>query len=442
MRALARSDEADDFAVAFSDVVGEPSVALTDLSLRPQFGAKIYELNGSITGLSSRRDTRSEVTLDGRVDEFGTARVRGQLNPFAASENTDLNVMFKNVDMVSASPYAMKFAGYQIAEGRISLDLQYKVRENALEGNNQIVLDNLTLGERTDSPDALQLPLRLALAILRDNDGRIELGLPVTGRLDDPQFAYGALLWKALGNVLSRTVLAPLRALGNLLGGGEQVETVQFEPSSAVLQPPEREKLVQVARLLSRRAQLKLSVPAQYSDLADGAALRERALDQVVAARAGIKQTEHEELALEQRGVRAALRALYAERFGAADLALQRTTAERAAAGPPPVAGTTVKADMAKTALPLSRRMGNLILGEPQVADSGAFYRALHQGLVQRQVLPADALQRLGTERADAILAALSAAGTSAASASATPPEKVLAEAGKPVSLKLALTAK
>jgi hypothetical protein len=200
----------------------------TDLSLRPQFAAKIYELNGVVTGLSSKRDARSQIELDGRVDEYGMARVRGQLNPFVLADNTDLNVVFKNVDMVSASPYSMKFAGYKIAEGKISLDLQYKVRNSQLEGNNQVVLDNLTLGERIDSPDALKLPLELALAILKDSNGRIDLGIPVSGNLNDPSSAM-ARWWKALGNIMTKIVTSPFRALGSLFG----VSGESWKPSSS-----------------------------------------------------------------------------------------------------------------------------------------------------------------------------------------------------------------
>ncbi|MEO8655933.1 MAG: DUF748 domain-containing protein, partial [Ramlibacter sp.] len=186
----------------------------TDLSLRPQFAAKMYELNGVINGLSSNRDARSQVELDGRVDEFGVARIRGELNPFAPANNTDLNLVLRNADMVPASPYTMKFAGYKIAQGKLSVDLRYQVRNGQLEGTNQIVIDNLTLGERVDSPDALKLPLELAIAILKDSDGRIDLGVPISGNLDDPQFSYGAIIWKAIGNLLTRIVTAPFRALG------------------------------------------------------------------------------------------------------------------------------------------------------------------------------------------------------------------------------------
>jgi len=415
-----------------------------DLSLRPQFAAKIYELNGVVTGLSTKRDARSQIELDGRIDEFGLARVRGQLNPFAPTDNTDLNVVFKNVDMVSASPYTMKFAGYKVAEGKISLDLQYKVRNRQLDGTNQIVLDKLTLGERIDSPDALKLPLELALAILKDSDGRIDLGLPVSGDMSDPQFSYGALIWKAVGNVLTKIVTAPFRALGNLLGiSADKLEAIDFDAGSAVLLPPEREKLKQVAQILAKREQLKLAVPAQYSDT-DAAALRAQAVRRAVAAKAGIKLEAGEEpgpLNLGERKIRSALRDLYAERFGKAELDKQKKAAE--AAAPAAAAAASASASTPATAsIPVWQRLGKLIEGEPQVADTGAFYKGLREQLEAKQPLPADALSKLGSQRSAAILAALQQDGTPASRVSAGAPEKTDAAPGKLVGLKLGLAAK
>ncbi|MGK5040610.1 DUF748 domain-containing protein [Janthinobacterium sp. GB1R12] len=411
-----------------------------DLSLRPQFAAKIYELNGVVTGLSTKRDARSQIELDGRIDEFGLARVRGQLNPFAPTDNTDLNVVFKNVDMVSASPYTMKFAGYKVAEGKISLDLQYKVRNRQLDGTNQIVLDKLTLGERIDSPDALKLPLELALAILKDSDGRIDLGLPVSGDMNDPQFSYGALVWKAVGNVLTKIVTAPFRALGNLLGiSADKLEAIDFDAGSAVLLPPEREKLKQVAQILAKREQLKLAVPGQYSDT-DGAALRAQAVRRAVAAKAGIKLEAGEEpgpLNLGERKVRGALRDLYGERFGKAELDKQKKAAESAA--PAPAAASASASAPAAAKIPVWQRLGKLIEGEPQVADTGAFYNGLRERLEAKQPLPADALSKLGAQRSAAILAALQQDGTPAARVSAGAPEKTDAAPGKLVGLKLGL---
>lgn len=419
----------------------------TDLSLRPQFSAKIYELNGLVNGLSSNRGARSQIELDGRVDEFGLARIRGELNPFAPRNNTDINVVFKNVDMVATSPYSMKFAGYKVAEGKISLDLQYKVRDSQLEGSNQIIIDKLTLGERVDSPDALKLPLQLAIAILKDSEGRIELGLPISGNLSDPKFSYGAVIWKALGNLLSRIVTAPFRALGKLLGvQGEKLESIDFDAGSAKLLPPEREKLNQVAQILAKRVQLKLSVPGQYSEAADGAALRARAVRLEIARRAGIKLQAGEEpgpVDFGDRAVRGAMRDLYAERFGDADLDKQKKAAEGGVAAPAVAASLpSSQAEAAQAKLPVWQRVGKLIQGEPQVADASAFYNQLQQRLNQNQPLAADVLAKLGAQRAAAILAALKEAGVDPARVAAAAPEKVESAVGKPVPLKLGLAAK
>ncbi|MRW94267.1 DUF748 domain-containing protein [Duganella sp. FT80W] len=432
----------------------------TDLSLRPQFAAKIYELNGVITGLSSKRDARSQIELDGRVDDYGLARVRGQLNPFVPTDNTDLNVVFKNVDMVSASPYSMKFAGYKIAEGKISLDLQYKVRNNQLEGNNQIVLDKLTLGERIDSPDALKLPLELALAILKDSDGRIDLGIPVSGNMNDPSFSYGAVVWKAIGNIMSKVVTAPFRALGNLFGiSGDKLEAVEFDAGSDVVLPPEREKLQQVAKILVKKPELKLAVPGLYNEANDGAALREQALRRVVLAKADIKLAASEQpgpLDIGQRKIRSALRDLYAERFGSAELDKQKKAAEAAAGGGGGGGGgggngnggngggsdggaASANAGTPKK-LPMLQRLGKLVQGEPQVADATDFYDKLQQRLVQNQALPKDALPQLGARRSAAVLAVLKEAGASSASVAAVATTD--STAGKPVLLKLELSAK
>jgi hypothetical protein len=403
----------------------------TDLSLRPQFGAKIYELNGVITGLSSKRDARSQIELDGRVDDYGLARVRGQLNPFVPADNTDLNVVFKNVDMVSASPYSMKFAGYKIAQGKISLDLQYKVRNGQLDGNNQVILDNLTLGERIDSPEALKLPLELALAILKDSNGRIDLGIPVSGNMNDPSFSYGAVVWKALGNIMTKVVTAPFRALGNLFGvSGDKLEAVEFDAGSDTVLPPEREKLKQVAQILAKKPQLKLAVPGLYNEANDGAALRAQALRRDVLARAGIKLEANEQpgpLDIGQRKVRGALRDLYGERFGAQELDKQKKAAEVADAG----------AEQKK--LPVLQRLGKLVQGEPQVADPAAFYGDLQKRLEQNQALPKDALPQLGARRAAAVIGVLKDAG---AAATAAAPAATDSDAGKPVAVKLELSAK
>ena len=305
---------------------------------RPQPAAAIrrQDLRTERRGQRACRPTgrsRSQIELDGRVDEFGLARIRGELNPFAPRNNTDVNVVFKNVDMVPASPYTMKFAGYKIAEGKISLDLQYKVRDGQLEGANQIVIDKLTLGERVDSPDALKLPLQLAIAILKDSDGRIDLGLPVSGNINDPQFSYGAIIWKAIGTLLTKIVTAPFRALGGLLGGQRR------EAGGHRFRSGQRPAAAAGARKVQAGGAAAGQAPA-IETLGAGAVqrggrwrgARARAVRVEIARRAGIRLEPGEEPGpadLGNRAVRSAVRELYAARFGDAELDKQKKAAGR-----------------------------------------------------------------------------------------------------------------
>ncbi|MBL0392808.1 DUF748 domain-containing protein [Ramlibacter monticola] len=433
----AKAAAAEAFPVRIHRVrLEDAKVDFTDLSLRPQFAANIYELQGAINGLSTQRDARTQVELDGRVDEFGLARVRGEFSAFAPKEDTDLQVVFRNVNMVPASPYSMKFAGYRIAEGRISLDLGYKVKSGRLEGKNQVVIDRLTLGEQVESPDALKIPLQLALAILTDSNGRIDLGLPVSGSLDDPEFSYAAVVWKALGNVLTKIVTAPFRALGAALGiQSENLDAIEFDPGSAKLLPPEREKLLQVAHILEKRTQLKLAVPAPFSEAADGAALRRSALRADVTRLAGIQVPPGQEpgpIDVEDQAVRVALRDLYAQRFGKEELAKALAPpGQTAPAAAPLLAGATRPATPAQ-----GLAMG--APGEPQEAEAARQYAALQRRLEETQPLPPEALQRLGEQRAMTIVETLLASGVATERASSTPAKAIEGSARSvPVSLEL-----
>jgi hypothetical protein len=249
-----------------------------------------------------------------------------------------------------------------------------------------------------------------------------------------------------VGNVLTKIVTAPFRALGNLLGiSADKLEAIDFDAGSAVLLPPEREKLKQVAQILAKREQLKLAVPGQYSDT-DAAALRAQAVRRAVAAKAGIKLEAGEEpgpLNLGERKIRGALRDLYGERFGKAELDKQKKAAESAVPATAAAAAASASASAPAAAkIPVLQRLGKLIEGEPQVADTGAFYNGLREQLEAKQPLPADALSKLGTQRSAAILAALQQDGTPAARVSAGAPEKTEAAPGKLVGLKLGLAAK
>jgi hypothetical protein len=248
-----------------------------------------------VTGLSTDPETTAQVELDGKVDEFGSARVRGSVQPFKATDFTDLKLTFRNLEMANLTPYSGKFAGRRIDSGRLSVDLEYKIKNRQLAGENKFVINKLKLGERVDSPDAMKLPLDLAIALLEDSNGIIDIDLPISGSLDDPKFSYGKIIWKAIVNVLTKLVTAPFRALGKLLGvSSEKLEAVTFDPGSSKLLPPEQEKLKMLAEAMAKRPALTLTLEPGFDPVADRRALQEQAMRREAATVAGIKPAPNE----------------------------------------------------------------------------------------------------------------------------------------------------
>ncbi|HYQ61508.1 MAG TPA: DUF748 domain-containing protein [Desulfatiglandales bacterium] len=271
-------------------------VQYSDLLLRPQFSALIHELKGVISGLSSDTKSLAGMKLDGRVDEYGLAKIDGALNPFDPKANTEVKLVFRNVEMASLTPYSAKFAGYRIASGKLSVDVQYKIKDSKLTGDHRIIMDKLTLGERVESPNAMNLPLDLALALLKDADGKIDLGLPVSGDLDNPQFSYGQLILKAIVNLFTKIITAPFALLGQLIGvESSKLDWVGFEPGIVTLPPPEREKLKQLAEALKKRPNLKLEVQGCFDAKADAEAMKSLSLRREIASQAGIQLKPEED---------------------------------------------------------------------------------------------------------------------------------------------------
>lgn len=280
-----------DFPVTVERVrIDNGDLEFADLSLKPQFGTHINTLSGVVNGLSTKPDMTAQVELDGKVDEYGSAQIRGAIQPFHATEFTDLKLAFRNLEMNRLTPYSGKFAGRKIESGKMSVDLEYNIKNRQLAGANKFVINKLKLGEHVDSPDAVNLPLDLAIALLEDSDGIIDLDLPISGSLDDPQFSYGKVIWKAFVNVLGKIVTSPFRALGSLLGiSSEKLEAVVFEPGSAELAPPEQEKLKTVAQAMAKRPSLTLAIVPSYDPVADRKAIQETIVRRDVAQEMGLK---------------------------------------------------------------------------------------------------------------------------------------------------------
>lgn len=273
--------------------IDNAALEFADLSLIPQFGTNIHSLTGVINGVSTNTASTAQVELDGRVDDYGAARIRGSLQPFNVTNFTDLKLSFTNIEMNRLTPYSGKFAGRRIDSGKLSVDLEYKIKQRQLAGENKFVINKLKLGEKIKSADAADLPLDLAIAILEDSDGVIDLELPITGSLDDPQFSYGSIVWKATRNVLGKIVTAPFRALGKLFGGsGDKLEAITFEAGNAVLSPPELEKVKMVSTALAKRQGLALGIVPTYDEALDIPAIQEHTVHSKVAEEMGLTLAE------------------------------------------------------------------------------------------------------------------------------------------------------
>jgi hypothetical protein len=284
----------EEFPIAIETVrIDNAALEFADLSLTPQFGTNIHSLSGVINGVSTNASSVAQVELDGKVDDYGAARIRGSVQPFKATNFTNLKLSFANLEMNRLTPYSGKFAGRKIESGKLSVDLEYKIKQRKLAGENKFIINKLKLGERVESKDAADLPLDLAIAILEDNDGLIDLDLPISGSLDDPKFSYGSIVWKAIRNVLSKIVTAPFRALGKLFGGSsDKLEAITFEAGNSKLMPPEMEKLKAVSEALSKRQGLSLKITPVYDVAPDTRAIQEVTLRKKVAEEMGIQLAE------------------------------------------------------------------------------------------------------------------------------------------------------
>ncbi|MEW6777778.1 MAG: DUF748 domain-containing protein [Bdellovibrionota bacterium] len=261
------------------------SLNFSDLSLEPGFSTGIKKLTGSIKGLSTGSRGAAIVVLQGNVDGYAPVVISGQLNPFSDPLSLDISLSFQGIELASFTPYAGKYAGYQIDKGKLWLDLKYKVLGSVLEGENKVLLDQFTFGQAVDSPDATNLPVRLAVTLLKDVYGKINVDVPVRGDMSDPEFSYGRALWEAVKTLIVKVAASPFTALASLTGGGgEELGYVAFVPGTAALAPSEASKLDRLAGALKQKPELRLEIQGIAAVDADTAALRENRLAQRVRA--------------------------------------------------------------------------------------------------------------------------------------------------------------
>jgi Domain of Unknown Function (DUF748) len=257
------------------------SVNYSDLFIRPNYNVMLTGVAGSVSEVTSERP--GEVELRARIHQTAPVEIAGKVNPLTSDLFVDLKVSARDIDLSPLSPYSIKYAGYGITRGRLSVKLAYRIENRKLSAENNIYLDQLTFGQRVDSPTATHLPVQFAVALLKDRNGVINVNVPISGTLDSPEFSVGGVLAQVFGNLIKTTVSRPFARLGTLAGGSEELAFVEFAPGSAKLDASEA-KLKTLAKALDSRPGLKLEVSGRTDAEADRDALKRAALDRQVRA--------------------------------------------------------------------------------------------------------------------------------------------------------------
>ncbi|MGD8308583.1 MAG: DUF748 domain-containing protein, partial [Chromatiales bacterium] len=403
--------------------VDKGTVDFADLSLILPFKTRVHRFSGSVSGVSTDPRRRASLKLAGQVDEYGEAKVDGSLLTSDPAEFTDIKVAFRNVSMSSLSPYSATFAGRSIASGKLDLDLEYKIEDSALLGANKVVLRDFTLGERVESDRAASLPLDLAIALLTDSEGKIDVAVPVSGDLDSPKFSFGHIIGQAIANLIGKVATAPFRALGAVLGGdAENLGSVEFAAGSAELAPPQREKLEAVAKALRERPQLRVTVHPGFDPDLDGEAIKDLNLRLALARRLDVSLAAGEDpgpVPYDDAKTQRALEKLAGELGG--DRAVEEFQA-------------AYEQRTGREARRVNRALA-LIGRASQDID---FYQALFAHMAEQTPRPASELQALAERRAAAVVEELTGqAGLDPSRITAAPPEQIGADGAVPARLEL-----
>ncbi|WLG50063.1 DUF748 domain-containing protein [Pseudomonas sp. FP1742] len=264
-----------------SIAINDGSANFADFSLTPNFATAVQQLNGKIGTIDSRQAKPASVDVKGKVDRYAPVTIKGSLNPFDPMASLDVFTSFKRVELTTLTPYSGKFAGYRIRKGRLNLDLHYKITNGQLQAENKVVVEQLQLGEKVDSPDAVSLPLKLAIALLKDVDGKISIELPVSGDLNNPQFSIMPIIWQTLRNLIVKAAAAPFKMIGGLVSGGgsEDLGTVAFAPGSSDLSKDAEATLIKLSQALKERPALRLEIEGTAAKSSDGPLIAEQRLE-------------------------------------------------------------------------------------------------------------------------------------------------------------------
>jgi hypothetical protein len=259
-----------------SIVLKDGRISFLDQEIEPHYSSDLVDIKGVISGLSSEETATAGVLVEGKLNGHASLEVRGKINPLAREPHVDLVMALKDIDLSSMSPYAGKYVGQTLEKGKLFLELEYMIEKRKLDAENRVFIDQLTLGDRVESPDAVSLPVGLAVALLKDRKGEIHLDLPISGRTDDPEFSLGKVIVQVLTNLLTKAATSPFSLLGAMLpGGGEQVNALEFDVGSYSLTEETRLKLDAITKVLYERPSLRLDIEGHVDLEKDREGLRQ-----------------------------------------------------------------------------------------------------------------------------------------------------------------------
>lgn len=288
-------------------------ITFVDRSVEPNIRIALDSLTGTVIGLSSATRARGDVDFKASIDGVGPVTIAGRLDPLGQRPFVDLKVESRNVDLSSFSPYSARYAGYALARGRLRLDVDFRLDDNRLNAENVVTLDQFTFGPASNSPDATKLPVRLAVALLKDTKGRIVIYIPIQGQTDDPEFRLGRVIGRVIVNLLTKAAVSPFALLGSMFGGGgDELAFQEFAPGTSTLLASEQPKLATMIKALNERPALNVVVLGSVDRAADTEALRTVVFESMVRARLSVNEGDGE---VDAEDYAATVKAMFDESF-------------------------------------------------------------------------------------------------------------------------------
>jgi len=264
-------------------VLQDGSVNYTDNFIKPNYTADLVQIRGTVGAFGTQSTTPAPVDVTAKLAANGPIAIKGTVNPLIDKPSLDITASAHDIELTNLTPYSSKYAGYPITKGKLNVDLHYQLANDQLTANNHLFIDQLTFGDHVDNDTATKLPVRLAISLLKNRRGEIDVNIPVSGSLSNPEFSIGGLIWKAVLNLIAKAVTAPFTLLANAFGGGgEDLGYVEFAPGTATLTDADNKKLDTIVKALDDKPSVKIDLIGRVDPAIDTPALRDQYVDNLV----------------------------------------------------------------------------------------------------------------------------------------------------------------